>query len=391
MTVPSAPPRARSLMADAADGSARGRDGASLAPTAPASVVFPHRCHTPAEAVKLYRATSPFAVVDHPLPLPSRSRYLSLPVPDQPCRHDGFVSCYATAAFPPPPPTTLTTYPWSVTLVAALYATASFALVRSLVTALRTEPLFPDAFATVAASPWTLATLADFGVGVLAAAAYIAVREAYEDAAVAATAAAFDEGLLGADATPPRRGALSWTTRAAAWTAAICCLGNPVVCVYAVTTMVARRGVSAGLLPAADAGARVVSDGGGRDEAPPSSARRTWPIWVLVAATVVGVAFVAICLWAGIVEGSAGWTYLLSHPWATATFLDNAVGLTVSGTYLWVRERGSGGWRRGAWMGALLAGGNAAIAAYVATLAMEGLREKTGPAAIVLGRRRRTE
>lgn len=292
---------------------------------------------------------------------------------------------------PPPPPqsATLTTYPWSVALVAALYATASFALVRSLATALRTEPLFPDAFATVAASPWALATLADFGVGVAAAAAYMVVREAYDDDAAAAAAAANDEGLLGADAVPPRRGGLPWTARAAGWTVATCCLGNPVVCVYAVTKMVARRGVSAGLLPAA--GADGGAGDGRRDDALAPPARRSWPLLVLVAASVMGLAFGAVCLWAGLVEGAAGWTYLRTHPWVTATFLDNAVGLAVSGTYLWVRERGSGGWRRGAWMAALLAGGNGAIAAYVATLAMEGLRGGEGAAAVVLGRRRRTE
>lgn len=259
---------------------------------------------------------------------------------------------------------------------------------RSLATALRTEPLFPDAFATVAASPWALATLADFGVGVAAAAAYIVVREAYDDAAAAA-AAADDEGLLGADAVPPRRGGLSWAARAAGWTVATCCLGNPVVCVYALTKMVACRGVSAGLLPAA--GADGGAGGGGRDGAPPLPARRSWPVLVLVAATVMGLAFGAVCLWAGLVEGGAGWTYLRTHPWVTATFLDNAVGLAVSGTYLWVRERGSGGWRRGAWMGALLAGGNGAVAAYAVGLAMEGMRGGGAATAVVLGRRRRTE
>lgn len=295
---------------------------------------------------------------------------------------------------PPPPPAPLATYPWNVALVAALYAVASAALVRCLATALRTEPLFPDAFATVAASPWALATLADFGVGVAAAVAYIGVREAHDDATAAAGAGVTDDdGLLGADvAASPRRGdggGLSWVARPAAWTVATCCLGNPVVCVYAVTKMVARRGVSAGLLPKAGA------DGSGRvgvaAAPPPAAGRRTWPVLVLVAATVAGLAFGAMCLWAGLVEGAAGWTYLRTHPWAMATFLDNAVGLTVSGTYLWVRERGSGGWRRAAWMAALLAAGNGAVAAYAVALAVEGMRGGGGAAAVVLGRRPRTE
>jgi len=267
----------------------------------------------------------------------------------------------------------LTAYPWSVALLAAAYAAASVALVRSILLSFRTEPLFPDAFATVAASPWALATLADFGVGAAAAAAYIAVREAYD-----ASRAAPEDGLLGADGG---RAPWPWAVRAAAWVAATCCLGNPVVCVYAVTKMAACHGVSTGLLPAAGA------DGGGSGLWQPAGGRRVWPALALGGSVTAFLAFGAVCLWAGLTEGlSAGWAYIRSNPWAWTTFLDNAVGLAVSATYVWVRERGAGGWRRVAWMAALLLGGNGGTAAYVATMAVEGMAG--GEAAeVVLSRR----
>lgn len=225
--------------------------------------------------------------------------------------------------------------------LAVIYAAVSVAFARELYVVATTRAIGAGA-AAMAASPWAVATIADYVAGAAFGFLFLFLRR---------------DRFLGV------------SSRVVA--AAFVFLGNVLLLPYVASLMVRYAGIVPALLPSAWDGALDSADAERRAGKDAAQIKRIGAVFALLA-----VAYFAVLLWAGLTESLMdGYRVLKTEPWAMVMFHDNLCGLLFTATFILARA-GSFSAEAVVWLVLLAVLGNGITCAYVVVVAFEAYRQQ---------------